>query len=69
MQAVQDPGSFIKSYVHEKPVGMRHLLREMQSRKRENNNNNVSFNEMINKKAEVMKEVSPSAYARVIRRN
>ena len=36
MQAVADPGSFIKSYLHEKPSGLRHLLREMQSRKRVN---------------------------------
>ena len=60
MQAVADPGSFIKSYLHEKPSGLRHLLREMQNRKR------VNAGASVSKLSE--KEGSPSAYARVIGR-
>ena len=64
MQAVADPGSFIKSYLHEKPSGLRHLLREMQSRKRVNAGASVPNLD----KSNLMKQGSPSAYARVIGR-
>ena len=64
MTAVDDPSGFIKSYLHEKPSGLRHLLREMQSRKRINAGASVP----INDKTTMMRDVSPSAYARVIGR-
>jgi len=59
MGAVADPGSFIKANLDSKPSGLRHLLREMQSRKR--------VNGQARDKAFV-KEVSPSAFERVMRR-
>ena len=34
MQAVREPAKFITASVDSKPSGLRHLLREMQSRKR-----------------------------------
>ena len=64
MRAVEDPGSFIKSYLQEKPSGLRHLLREMQSRKRVNAGASVP----IADRTSLMKDVSPSAYARMIGR-
>ena len=36
MSAVEDPRMFIKAHIDAKPSGLRHLLREMQSRKRVN---------------------------------
>ena len=65
MTAVDDPSSFIKSYLHEKPSGLRHLLREMQSRKRINAGASV---QPTTDKTNMMRDVSPSAYARVIGR-
>ena len=64
MRAVEDPSSFIKSYLQEKPSGLRHLLREMQSRKRANAGASVPIADKTN----LMKDVSPSAYARMIGR-
>ena len=64
MSAVEDPGSFIKSYLNEKPSGLRHQLREMQARKRVNVGSSVSKLDRAN----LMKEVSPSAFERVMRR-
>ena len=61
MRAVEDPGSFIKSYLHEKPSGLRHLLREMQTRKRV-----TGSVPKMGKSDYLMKEQSPSAYARVL---
>ena len=49
---------------NEKPSGLRHLLREMQSRKRINAGASVP----ITDKTTMMRDVSPSAYARVIGR-
>ena len=63
MRAVENPGNFIKSYLNEKPSGLRHLLREMQGRKRVNVGP-VSKQDKIN----LMKEVSPSAFERFTRR-
>ena len=34
LSAVTDPSSFIRANLHAKPSGLRHLLREMQNRKR-----------------------------------
>ena len=36
LSAVADPGGYIKANLDSKPSGLRHLLREMQSRKRVN---------------------------------
>ena len=68
MSAVKDPSSFIRSYLEEKPSGLRHLLREMQSRKREDNNFSTREKRQQIEKDNMMLEVSPSAYARVIKR-
>ena len=59
VRAVNDPSSFIKANLDSKPSGLRHLLREMQSRKR------VSG---IPRDKKLVKEVSPSAYDRYVRR-
>ena len=59
VRAVEDPSSFIKANLESKPSGLRHLLREMQSRKRLNG---------VKRDPKLLKEVSPSAFERVLRR-
>lgn len=60
VRAVENPADFIKANVDAKPSGLRHLLREMQSRKR-------LAQDKPRDKA-LLKEVSPSAFDRVMRR-
>ena len=59
MQAVADPTRFIKANIDAKPSGLRHLLREMQSRKRVTG---------VPRDKNLLKDVSPSAFERAVRR-
>ena len=59
MRAVENPGGFIKANLDSKPSGLRHMLREMQSRKRVQG---------IKRDQQLLQEVSPSAFDRVMRR-
>ena len=59
MRAVEDPSKFIRANLEAKPSGLRHLLREMQTRKRQ-------AGEKRDKA--LVKEVSPSAYDRLLMR-
>ena len=60
MRGVDDPASWIKENVQSNSSGLRHLLREMQSRKRIQNGQK--------RDKLLLNEVSPSAFDRVMRR-
>ena len=59
MSAVREPAKFITASVDSKPSGLRHLLRDMQNRKR-------YFGDYRDKK--ILKDASPSAFERAVRR-
>ena len=59
VRCVDDPASYIRGYVDSQQSSMRHLLREMQNRKRNNGDA---------RDAAIHKGVSPSAFDRVINR-
>ena len=59
VQAVKDPSSFIRAQVESKPSGLRHLLREMQNRKRVTG---------APRDKNLLNKASPSAFERAIRR-
>ena len=60
VSGVKDPASYIREKLESKPSGLRHLLRELQSRKRIQNGQK--------RDPVLLKEVSPSAFDRVVRR-